>query len=171
MSPNHLKIEPLRLEELDAACALEREAGLSTIGIEGFSKRLHHSQFVLLGAFLQRETELPRTQRLVGLLSGWVIEDEVEIDNLVVALAHREKGVGKQILTAALQYAWHRGGRRVFLEVRESNLPALRLYRSIGFAVIGRRRSYYANPLEDALVLALELKDAALERAGIDPGS
>ena len=83
--------------------------------------------------------------------------DEMEILNLAVSPRHRRAGVGTALLRVALAGAAGRGARRVFLEVRASNLPAIRFYEKIGFAATGRRSAYYDNPREDALCMALFL--------------
>jgi [ribosomal protein S18]-alanine N-acetyltransferase len=107
-----------------------------------------------------------------GEMAGWAAEDaagvegflvarhaadECEIMNLAVAPGARRRGTGSRLLAHALEAARARGARRVFLEVRASNLVALGFYARHGFANAGRRRNYYAGPCEDALVLARTL--------------
>lgn len=96
---------------------------------------------------------------LVGYLVGWVVADEAEILNLGVAPEWRRRGVGRALVREALERYRALGARQIFLDVRESNEAALRLYQAQGFSRIGRRRRYYRRPVEDALVL----------RAGLDP--
>lgn len=79
--------------------------------------------------------------------------DEGEIANIAVAPAWWRRGVASRLLDEALREAVTREIRSVFLEVRLSNEPARQLYESRGFAPVGRRRAYYRDPLEDALVL------------------
>jgi ribosomal-protein-alanine N-acetyltransferase len=89
-----------------------------------------------------------------GFLIAWFAADEGEIGNVAVAAASRGRGIGGLLVDAGLGEASHRGAATVYLEVRESNLLARRLYAARGFAEVGRRRRYYRNPVEDALVLA-----------------
>lgn len=84
--------------------------------------------------------------------------DEVEVHNLAVHPAARRQGVGRALLEAALARARARGARRVFLEVRAGNTAARALYAACGFALAGRRRDYYSEPREDALLLARNLE-------------
>ena len=79
--------------------------------------------------------------------------DEGEIANLAVVSSRRGQGIGARLLDHALESAQHEGVRSVYLEVRTSNHPARDLYSSRDFVAVGRRRAYYRNPLEDALVL------------------
>jgi ribosomal-protein-alanine N-acetyltransferase len=62
-------------------------------------------------------------------------------------------GIGQTLLDAALDEGGRRGTAAVYLEVRDSNQRAKRLYRSRGFEDVGRRRGYYQHPVEDAIVL------------------
>lgn len=90
---------------------------------------------------------------LLGYTVVWFAADESEIGNLAVAPAARGRGVGAALLDTALDEAVRRGAASTYLEVRESNVAARRLYASRGFTAVGRRRRYYRNPTEDALVL------------------
>jgi [ribosomal protein S18]-alanine N-acetyltransferase len=85
--------------------------------------------------------------------------DEAELLNIGVAAAQQRKGLGSEMLHEILVLARAKNLRRVFLEVRTSNVAALALYRSSGFSGIGVRRSYYqnANGSEDAITMACDL--------------
>ncbi len=98
-----------------------------------------------------------RGGEISGCIFGAKIAEEAEILNLAVKPAHRRKGDASKLVRQLLA-AWDsQRTRRIFLEVRESNAPAIRLYESLGFHQIGRRLSYYADPTEDALVLSRTL--------------
>lgn len=90
---------------------------------------------------------------LIGYVVAWCVVDEAEIANIAVAPEARGLGVGAALLDAAVGDARTLGATTMFLEVREGNSAARRLYASRGFTEIGRRRGYYRKPLEDALVL------------------
>lgn len=94
---------------------------------------------------------------VVGYVAAWFIMDEGEIANLAVAPEARGHGIGALLLDSAIAAARARGVSAVYLEVRDSNVPARRLYASRGFTEVGRRRRYYRRPVEDALVLRLVL--------------
>jgi ribosomal-protein-alanine N-acetyltransferase len=81
------------------------------------------------------------------------VVDEAEIANLAVAPEWRGRGVGGHLVDVAIEAAAASGVRSLFLEVRESNTAAQRLYRSRDFVVVGRRPGYYRRPAEDALLL------------------
>ncbi len=84
----------------------------------------------------------------LGYVIAWVIAEEAEVLTLAVDPAARRRGVGRALLEAALA-----GAHRAHLEVRADNAAARALYEGFGFAVVGRRRAYYADG-EDALLMA-----------------
>ena len=94
---------------------------------------------------------------VLGFLAGRVLGEEWEIENIAIAGPVRRRGLGTRLLGEFLDLARCRGARAVFLEVRESNLPARRLYEKRAFVESGRRTSYYREPLEDAIVLRFEI--------------
>ena len=91
---------------------------------------------------------------LVGVSAARTVADEVEVLTLGVAASWRRRGVGRSLMVAALTEAGQAGAARVFLEVRESNRGARAFYAELGFIETGRRRNYYRDPAEDALVLS-----------------
>jgi ribosomal-protein-alanine acetyltransferase len=90
---------------------------------------------------------------LGGHQPGQQIGDEWDIENIAVMSTAQRGGLGSQLLTEFLKLVHGRGGRAIFLEVRESNLAARALYRKWTFLETGRRKEYYENPPEDALIL------------------
>ena len=94
---------------------------------------------------------------LAGYLIAWFVLDEGEIANLAVVPAARRRGIARALLDEIVAEAKESQIARLFLEVRESNTAAQALYASLGFAPIARRARYYRKPVEDAIVLRLEL--------------
>lgn len=97
-------------------------------------------------------------REIAGFVMARQVLDESEILNIAVKRSHRRCGVGSALLLAALEDAEGHGGTRVFLEVRESNAAAIALYRKHNFRQTGRRRGYYRNPDEDALLFERKLR-------------
>jgi [ribosomal protein S18]-alanine N-acetyltransferase len=91
--------------------------------------------------------------RVIGYVVGWYVADEGELANIAVAPDDRRQGTGRALLDAMLADAVARGTRELYLEVRESNAAARRLYHSLEFEEVGRRKGYYRSPVEDALIL------------------
>ncbi|MFN2400346.1 MAG: ribosomal protein S18-alanine N-acetyltransferase [Gemmatimonadaceae bacterium] len=99
-----------------------------------------------------------------GAVLGYVVAmfaaDECEISNLAVMAERRGQGIGAALLDAVVRDAVSRHTTSIYLEVRESNRAARMLYASRGFVEVNRRRHYYRQPEEDALVLCLALPSA-----------
>ena len=91
--------------------------------------------------------------RISGILIGRKVGEEGEILNLAVRPKERRKGEGRRLVERLLE--GYRLGEvsRVFLEVRESNSGAMAFYERLGFHAVGRRKAYYQQPREDALVM------------------
>jgi ribosomal-protein-alanine acetyltransferase len=90
-----------------------------------------------------------------GFIAGRELGNEWEIENIAVAGAARRRGLGTRLLGEFLDLARSRGAEAVFLEVRESNFAARRLYEKWAFVESGRRKHYYREPEEDAIVYRL----------------
>jgi ribosomal-protein-alanine N-acetyltransferase len=96
--------------------------------------------------------------RLVAYAFFRLIDDEMHVLNLAVDSAYRRHGVATFLLQQGMTLARKNGIRRIYLEVRPSNQPALRLYDKIGFGEIGRRTQYYMETREDAIVMVKDIK-------------
>ncbi|MFZ0735256.1 MAG: ribosomal protein S18-alanine N-acetyltransferase [Candidatus Sulfotelmatobacter sp.] len=94
-------------------------------------------------------------------IDGFVVARHVapdwELENIVVAPAARRQGIGGRLLDALVSAARETNSAAVFLEVRESNNAARRLYENSGFQQQGRRKSYYSNSMEDAILYCRHL--------------
>jgi len=95
--------------------------------------------------------------RIVGYAACWTVIDQSELGNVAVVPDARGRGVGGALVETVIERVKERGAHELFLEVRESNGVAQSIYRNRGFTVVGRRRSYYAQPTEDALVMRLRV--------------
>ena len=93
----------------------------------------------------------------MGYAVLWCILDQGELANIAVQPDARREGLGGLLLDHLIEVARGRGVRSLFLEVRESNEGARRLYAHRSFEEIGIRRGYYQSPKEDARVLELKL--------------
>jgi ribosomal-protein-alanine N-acetyltransferase len=91
---------------------------------------------------------------VAGFLVGRLLtQGEWEIDNVAIAGAARRRGLGSRLLGEFMDLAHSRGGTHIFLEVRASNRAARALYQKWAFTEAGTRKSYYQEPVEDALIL------------------
>jgi ribosomal-protein-alanine N-acetyltransferase len=96
-------------------------------------------------------------QRLAGFLAARIGACELHINNVAVREIYRQNGIGAALLERALQVGSERGARGALLEVRAANVAAQSLYLRQGFSITGRRKNYYAAPLDDALLMSAEI--------------
>ena len=102
------------------------------------------------------EIDQPQEQRIVGMLVLWIILDEAHIATLAVHPDFRRKGIARVIMENALNAAFVEGARSSQLEVRAGNQVALKMYQQLGYKMVNRRKHYYHDNQEDALLLTLE---------------
>jgi ribosomal-protein-alanine N-acetyltransferase len=95
---------------------------------------------------------------LAGYVCFWLVVDELQITNIAVHPHYRRRGLGKHLLTHALQLGNHTGARSAVLEVGWTNRAAQALYEKLGFVTLHSRPSYYPESHEDALVMGLSLE-------------
>jgi ribosomal-protein-alanine N-acetyltransferase len=93
--------------------------------------------------------------RLVGMLVLWMIVDEAHIATIATHPDFRRRGIAKRLLVEALKSAYNEGARTAFLEVRAGNEVALKMYARLGFEEVGRRKRYYKDNNEDAVLMTL----------------
>lgn len=91
--------------------------------------------------------------RVAGFCAFWRVLDEAHINNVAVRPALRGQGLGARLLAYTLEEASRLGAPAATLEVRRSNVGAIRFYERFGFREQGVRRQYYVDPVEDALIL------------------
>ena len=103
---------------------------------------------------------------VAGYAIAWFVEDELHIGNMAIARDRQGRGLGKRLLEHLLEVAAARRIKYATLEVRASNVRAIRLYRSHGFRGIALRRGYYSDNGEDALVMLAELASEDHQEAG-----
>jgi ribosomal-protein-alanine N-acetyltransferase len=104
--------------------------------------------------------------KIVGMIVVWLIVDEAHVATIATDPDFRRKGIAKRLLSHALQKLMEQGARSSFLEVRESNLAAQELYRKFGYEETGRRRRYYKDNDEDAILM--NLSSLSVERLLLD---
>jgi len=164
-----VRIEPMRADDLDAVLEIERASFKTPWSRQAFLHELERNRVAgLWVARAARSGAADGTSPVVGYLCLWVVVDEVHVTNLAVDPAWRGEGIGRRLLGALLAYHRAAGARRAFLEVRPDNAWARRLYHGLGFQEVGRRRGYYIDTGEDALLLEARLDEepfASLARA------
>lgn len=95
--------------------------------------------------------------KVLGYLFFSAVLDEGGVDNIAVAPAARRQGIASALLEEFHRYGREHGLASLFLEVRPSNTGAAALYEKLGYREVGRRKNYYLDPKEDAIMMKLEL--------------
>ncbi|MEX2529106.1 MAG: ribosomal protein S18-alanine N-acetyltransferase [Gemmatimonadota bacterium] len=144
-----LVIRRMTTQDVDAVAALEAGSFSTPWDADTFTGLLERAPVELWVGELGGE--------VVAYSVLWCIGEEGELANLAVSPEHRGKGIGGRLLDEVLEVARERGVFSLYLEVRESNEGARALYRSRRFQEVGRRKSYYDRPREDARVLVVGL--------------
>ena len=144
-------MEIVRMNESHVAAVAELEK--ICFGVDAWSERSVASE-------LENELSLwlvaVEDDRLAGYVGSQTVMDETDMMNVAVHPDFRRKGVAEALVAGLVEELKCRGSRSLALEVRASNIPAIGLYEKLGFCQIGRRKNYYRNPREDALILRKE---------------
>jgi [ribosomal protein S18]-alanine N-acetyltransferase len=139
-------IRSAALNDLPAILAIERQAPSAAHWTPEQYNQLVNSGIVLVAE---------EAGNLCGFVCAQAIAGEWVIENVVVAEAFLRCGIADELLRKLIQRAKSEAASAILLEVRESNKPARRLYEKHGFREVGRRREYYRDPAEDAILYAL----------------
>ena len=124
--------------------------------IEVLSFRTPWSLHSLMGELRNRVahyTVLEQDGEIIGYCGMWVLFEEAHITNIAIRPERRGNGYGKQLLHASMRVAASFGAEMMTLEVRETNAVAQRMYDEMDFVQQGRRKRYYTDTGEDALLL------------------
>ena len=141
-----LTIRPMEAKDLKQVTAIERE----TFSVPWSEKAFADSMDLHYTLYLVEETP---EGRIAGYCGLYQVFSEGEITNVAVAFAQRRQGVDGTMLTRLLEQGKQMGIESFFLEVRQSNLAARRLYEKLGFSGNGTRKNFYEKTREDAVIM------------------
>ncbi|MEO0685906.1 MAG: ribosomal protein S18-alanine N-acetyltransferase, partial [Cyanobacteria bacterium J06649_11] len=145
-----LKIQSLSQEHLFSILELDKACFNGLWSKEGYQRELDSPVSEIQGLFSQKTAE-----KLLGMACFWSILEEAHITILAIDDSYHRQGMGAALLYSLIQTARDRNLERATLEVRASNQSAISLYEKFGFKTAGRRRRYYKDNGEDALILWL----------------
>lgn len=119
---------------------------------------------MMLRVQLQPESHIFLTAETGGVIAGYVglmyVLDEGYISNVAVHPDYRRRGAGDALISALIARGREKRLSFLTLEVRESNAAARALYEKHGFRAVGRRKNYYEKPVEDAILMTLDLTES-----------
>ena len=135
--------------DVDQVTEIERATFAIPWSRESFQREMEKN---VAARYLVAEKE----KQIIGYAGAWVILDECHITNIAVLESERGKGIGRRLVEALMQYVSNLGAAYATLEVRVSNTRAIRLYESLGFIRMGRRKRYYEDNGEDAWLMVCD---------------
>lgn len=141
-----LSITRAEPEHLKAICDIEAESFISSPWSRDAIK-----------FYMQRKDAEFLIARVDGAIAGYALSfsvmDQAELLKIAVLPSMRRQGIGQSLLNEILQKVYSGEAKELFLEVRESNLNAMGLYERVGFEITGRRKDYYPDTKEDAVLM------------------
>ena len=156
--PGNVFIERMTEHDLLEVVEIEEQSGLSRWGWAAYYAELQGNNRDLMLVAYAGEAKAPRvSQRLAGYIVARIGANELHINNVAVRERYRRQGIGLSLLERILEEGRRRGAEVAFLELRAGNEAALSLYERCGFRVTARRKKYYSDPSEDALVMTIQL--------------
>ena len=155
ISSSDFAVEPMTEHDLLEVVEIEQTCGLSLWGWDAYLAELGRRESIMLVARPYLHSR--RSEReLHGFIAARLSADELHVNNVGVRHASRRRGVGSVLLASVLDESVRRGASKALLEVRAKNSSAQALYRRYGFVVTGRRKNYYKDPTDDALIMCSE---------------
>ncbi len=154
-----IRIVPAGLEHLPEVLALERSSMRPPWSKDALTAELGRGD-AYFGAAVE-------DGRVVGYCVLRLIADEAELFRIAVADGRRRTGVAARLLEDALDFCKSNGAAAVYLEVRQTNGAAIGLYEKCGFKCGGRRKNYYSDPAEDAVLMVLDLSPGKAQEGDI----
>ena len=149
-------ISPMRPDDLDEVVTIERASFGMPWSRGAFLYEIEQNR--VARCWVLREDD-----RIAAYLCLWEIADELHVTNIAVHPGLRRRGLARRLLGAILEDGRARRLRAVTLEVRPTNDEARTLYESFGFRVVGRRRGYYYDTGEDALIMESDLQASQIQ--------
>lgn len=141
--------------DLLEAVEIEETSGLSRWGWDSYHDELGRADSIMLVARLAAPDESGKS--VAGFVAARYGAGELHVNNIGVREGARRQGIGTALLESAVTRGGRMGAQSVFLEVRAGNKSAQSLYLRQGFEIVGRRRNYYHDPAEDALIMRKQL--------------
>lgn len=143
-----IQIREMQLDDLDQIMEIENACFSKPWTETGFFTFLIRNDTLFLVA--------EEKEKILGYCGIVMVQDEGDITNVAVASQNRNQGIGKRLMETLAEKTKEAGVKKIFLEVRESNAPAIHLYEKMGFVQNGRRKNYYEAPTEDAILMMRE---------------
>ncbi len=159
IKPTTDDISIVRMTEHDLleVVEIEEQSGLSRWGWAAYYAEMQGANRDLMLVARPSALLVVESSLIIGYIVARETAGELHINNVAVRSEFRRRGIGAALLNRILDEARKREAKAAFLEVRSSNHAAQALYEKSGFRAIARRTNYYTEPVEDAVVMTMEL--------------
>lgn len=150
--------KPMSKEHISAVAQIEKECFCHPWNEAAFYDELDNPMALTIVAIQADDiSALPNKENVAGFVNVRIINDEVYINNIAVSKAYRQRRIGTELLTSLENIVRNNKALFITLEVRESNAPAIALYKSLGYKTVGKRKKFYRDPDEDAVLMTKDL--------------
>jgi ribosomal-protein-alanine N-acetyltransferase len=147
---NNIVIRNMESEDIDNILELENMSFSTPWSKESFIKEIEENK-------LARYIVAKSNDKIIGYGGMWLILDEAHITNIAVHPEYRGEGIGNKLLNGLVDISKETMIKRMTLEVRKSNDPAINLYKNNDFIEVGIRPGYYSDTNEDAIIMWKEV--------------
>jgi [ribosomal protein S18]-alanine N-acetyltransferase len=156
MKALEVRIRKVRKSDIDRIIDIERSwHHLSHWSVDSYYRLLTDDGFT--SSYVAEIEDESGALIIVGFVIFHIAVGVSEIYNIAVDAGHARTGVGRLLMSTAIEESRKKRANRVILEVRKSNAGAIRFYEAFTFTVAGERKNYYSNPIEDAFVMELNI--------------
>lgn len=154
------RIRPMKREDLPEVLRISEECFNS----DAWNRRAFEREFELDYSY---SFVLEEGEKLIGYAIVWRVLEDVNLMSIAISRDYWGKGYGRKLMSFLIEY-FKKEAKRFLLDVRKSNIRAIRLYQSLGFSIVSERRRYYSDG-EDAFQMLLELEEVKHGNKGKTP--
>ncbi len=152
MKALQVRIRKVAHTDIDRIIDIERSwHHLSHWSVDSYYRLITEDSFT--SSFVAEIDDDGGSPKIVGFVIFHITAGISEIYNIAVEAQHARLGVGRLLMSAAIEASRQKDAIKVVLEVRKSNVGAINFYYGFNFHIVGERKNYYSNPLEDAYVM------------------
>ena len=146
----NIDIHKMTSEDFEGAAALEKEIFSHGMNASDFAKACEHEENIYTAACID------------GCVAAYctvtALYEDADLCNIAVDASYRQMNIGTMLMEETIRLCRQKGVKRIFLEVRESNSIAINFYKKMKFFEINKRKRYYKEPEEDALIMCRDIK-------------
>ena len=145
-------------EHIKSVSQIEKECFSNAWSENAFYQELENPMSLTVVALNKNDNPYGQTgEKVTGFVNARIVRDEVYINNIAVSEPFRRMGYGKGLLQSLEKLVKRKNASFITLEVRESNSPAISLYTLLGYRKVGKRKNFYRDPVENAVLMTKDL--------------